>query len=86
MARFRDGLKEATQIFEAAAWQYAIKITCQACGHSAVFDAHALWWLFERKGWDDGFEDARKRFYCSACLAQKQCRVRQTKLILSVNL
>ena len=53
MAAYRDGAKVATHIFEAAAWQYGIRATCRGCRHASVFDPHALWWLFERKGWDD---------------------------------
>jgi len=82
MARYRDGLKHATHIFEAAAWQYAIKVRCTACGHSAIFDPHALWWLFQRRGWDDRLTEASKRFYCSACLSKKQCRVHRAQIDL----
>jgi hypothetical protein len=82
MARYRDGLKHATHIFEAAAWQYAIKVRCRHCGHSAVFDPHAMWWLFDRNGWDDRLTEAARRFYCSACLNKRQCRVRQAQIDL----
>lgn len=68
MSRFKaDGTKEATNLFEAAAWQYAVRVTCGRCGHSAVFDPHALWWLFERKRWNDSLPAAARRFACMDC-------------------
>jgi len=44
MAHYRDGLKRATCLFEAAAWHRAVKVRC-GCGHFAVFDPHGLWWF-----------------------------------------
>ncbi|KPH62342.1 hypothetical protein [Novosphingobium sp. ST904] len=73
MARCADGLKIANSIFEAAAWSYSIRLTCK-CGHTAVFDPHALWWLFERRGWNGSFVQAKRRFYCSECKKQRSWR------------
>ena len=64
--RYEDGLPHATNLFEAAAWHKALCVTC-SCGHSATFDPHGLWWLFERKGWNMRLADARRHFICSAC-------------------
>ena len=68
MSRFMaDGSKQATNLFEAAAWQYAVRVSCGWCTHMAVFDPHALWWLFHRKGWDDHLPAAARRFTCIPC-------------------
>lgn len=75
MARYRDGLKVATCIFEAAAWRYSVRVVCR-CGREEFFDAHGLWWKFQWKGWSDDFRDARRRFYCKACLQRHGRKVR----------
>lgn len=62
----KDGGRIVTSIFEAAAFQYTIRATC-SCGHSAVFQPHALWWQFQRKGWPDKLAQARQRFRCLRC-------------------
>jgi hypothetical protein len=66
MSRYVDGIPVATNIFEAAAWHKVIQVTC-AFGHAVTFDPHGLWWLFERKGWDMRFAEARRRFRCRRC-------------------
>jgi len=55
------------RIFEAAARQYAVRATCPQCKHSAIFDPHALWWLFERHGWDQRLWKCGARFRCVIC-------------------
>ena len=68
MSRFEaDGTKTATNLFEAAAWHYSVRVSCGWCTHMAIFDAHVLWWLFHRKGWDDNLAAAAKRFACMPC-------------------
>lgn len=50
------GSPTPTNLLEAAAWHFAVVATgrrCQACG---MFDPHALWALFERRGWDVGMQ------------------------------
>lgn len=66
MAHYRDGLKRATCLFEAAAWHRAVKVRC-GCGHFAVFDPHGLWWFFHRKGWSEDLRDVRGKMWCRAC-------------------
>lgn len=46
-----------------------ILLTCPACRAERRFDAVALWWLFERKRWDDRLPAAYRRFRCAACSA-----------------
>ncbi|GAA0326075.1 hypothetical protein GCM10009087_40490 [Sphingomonas oligophenolica] len=67
MTYYRDGIRVYTTIFEAAAFQYAIKARCCRCGHSNILDPHALWWHFERKGWDNRLTKAAARFRCLRC-------------------
>lgn len=67
MARYADDLKVATNLFEAAAWQHTVQVTCRRCQHVTTFDPHALWWLFERKGWNNQFRHAGRRFRCLRC-------------------
>lgn len=82
VARYsKDGLRVATNIFEAAAWHYAVKVTCR-CGHSATFDPHGLWWRFHRKSWDDYLGKAGQRFWCRQCSTRIGRRVRPVKLEL----
>lgn len=68
MSTNRDGLREATNIFEAAIWHRSVKVECR-CGHTAYFQAHSLWWRFKKLCWSDEFRDAPGRFYCSRCMA-----------------
>ncbi len=75
MSQYRDGLRVATNAFEAAAWHKTVKVAC-ACQHVARFDAHGLWWLFYKRGWDDSFRNMRPRFYCTRCLIQTRQKVR----------
>jgi len=81
MARYKDGLKVATCLFEAAAWHYAVKIGC-GCGHFAVFDPHGLWWHFHRHGLDDAFPAVRRKMWCSVCWRTRCARVRPRRLDL----
>jgi len=62
-------------------WRQSVRPIC-ACGHSASFDPHGLWWHFERRGWDDYFEAARKRFWCIVCLSAHRRRYRPVKIEL----
>lgn len=75
---------EATlrDVFDAAVRGYTIKLTCQSCRHARVFNAHALWWLFHRRGWNDRFPHLRRRAVCSACLGGQGRKIRQPKLDL----
>jgi hypothetical protein len=62
----REGGRIIETFFEAAAFQYTVKATCR-CGHGAVFQPHALWWRFERKGWPPKLKDGAARFRCLRC-------------------
>jgi len=70
-----DGSKVATNLYEAAAGHYAIKVTCK-CGNSSTFNPHGLWWHFERRRWDDRLSQIGQRFWCRACGSNARRKVR----------
>src|SRR5687768_9168707 len=43
-------------LFDAAVRQYGVRLTCLRCGHVRIFHAHALWYHFHRRGWNDRFD------------------------------
>jgi hypothetical protein len=69
-------------LFDVAARGRSVRLTCRKCGHSAVFSSHALWWLFDRKGWRDGLKDLRGRSVCLLCLHRRGEKVRDPELEL----
>jgi hypothetical protein len=71
----KDGLRVATCAFEAAAWHRSVKVACR-CGHAAYFQAHGLWWLFQKRRWSDEFKEMPLRFVCSLCLVRHRKKVR----------
>ena len=56
-----------------------VRVVCQ-CGHFAIFDPHALWWLCERHGRDNTFRSLRTRFYCRPCQREFRHRVRPIEI------
>ena len=81
MARYRDGLNEATCLFEAALWAYAVKVGC-GCGHFAAFNPYGLWCHFHRKGWPDDFRSARSKMWCKQCRHSTGAKVRPRRMDL----
>ena len=69
-------------LFDAAVRQYGVKLTCLRCKHVRIFHAHGLWYLFQKRGWRDRFNDVRRRTYCQACLDKDQLKVRLPRLEL----
>jgi hypothetical protein len=63
------GYRPPHNLFEAARRHYTIRITCKACKHTRVFDAHALWWLFQRRHWDGYLNQVGRHFFCLKCLS-----------------
>jgi len=60
-------------LFDAAVRHNTIKVSCQ-CGNVGIFDPHALWYLFERRGWRDHLPEVRKRMRCLQCFNAKRPR------------
>ncbi|HEU0135011.1 MAG TPA: hypothetical protein VFR28_09320 [Allosphingosinicella sp.] len=69
-------------LFDAAVRGRSIRLTCTRCRHATVFSSHALWWLFRRKGWADGFPEVRRRCLCIMCLHRSGTKVRNPDLEL----
>jgi hypothetical protein len=69
-------------LFDAAARQKSVRLTCGRCGHQNIFAAAALWWLFHRKGWQDRFESVRRRCVCRLCLLRLHIKERMPALEL----
>jgi hypothetical protein len=65
----RHGSPTPTNLLEAAAWHFAVVATCRKCRAEGVFDPHALWHLFDRRGWDVGMESVSRRLRCRRCKA-----------------
>jgi hypothetical protein len=61
--------RTASDLFECAAWHLAIVATCRKCKREAVFDPHALWHLYQRKGWRNDLKSVQRRLKCKVCLA-----------------
>ena len=79
MARVMAEYYDPRSVFEAAAFQYTLRVTCSGCQHSRVFDPHALWWLFERKGWDQDLKIIPKRFRCQSCTRHRWTFIELTR-------
>lgn len=69
-------------LFDAAVRQRSVRLTCKRCSHETVYASAALWWLFEKKGWQDRLRDVPRRFYCRLCQMRYGQRVRMPKLEL----
>jgi len=82
VAVYKDGIKIPTQIWEAATLHHMIMVSCHApgCEKRAVFHPHCLWGLFWKRGWDDDFTSAARRFYCRACSTAAKRRVKQASM------
>ena len=69
-------------LWDAAVRGYAIRLTCRRCRHVRTFHAVALWWLFERKGWANSFNEVRRRTICAACRDTRRQTIRHPKFEL----
>lgn len=73
--RYDDkGAALPTDLFEAALLGFTVTVLCCRCDRVATFDAHALWSLFHRKHWPDGYNDIGKRLACQGerCAARER--------------
>lgn len=48
----RQLVNPISDLFDVACRYHTVQVSCQ-CGNVGVFDPHALWYPFERKGWND---------------------------------
>jgi hypothetical protein len=63
----RDKVNPLKELFDAAAQGYALRLVCRGCRRSRILNAHAVWYLFERRRWIDRLGDVPKRFRCADC-------------------
>lgn len=73
------GTHQPTCIFEAACFHRAVKPVCR-CGHSATFNPHGLWWLFQQRHWNDTFTSAGARFWCIVCAIATRKKVKAVRI------
>jgi hypothetical protein len=72
MSADRDHLnRKINTLTLCALYRKTLKLTCPKCHHARLLDAVTLWWMFERKGWDETLPAALRRFYCDACWRKK---------------
>jgi ribosomal protein S27AE len=78
---FIDGSPHAvTNLWDVGAHHLNLKFTCGRCGHSRVFHAAAVWWLFRQRGWNEHLSQVRQRFVCGACWAAHRVRARAPRM------
>ena len=63
-------------LWDAAVRHYSIKLTCRVCGHVRILHGVGLWWLYERRGWPDGFAEVTRRSVCIPCRSERRRVVR----------
>lgn len=78
----RDLVNPLRDLFDAAVRQYATKLACKTCGHTHVFDPHAIWWMFQRAGWSDFLRDVPFRFWCAKCAINRRQKIKYPALEL----
>ena len=54
-------------LYDAAIRHSAVRIVCDRCRHTAVFQTAALWRHFSLHGWNDRFEHVQTRLFCLPC-------------------
>ena len=81
----RELVNPIADLFDAAVRHMTVQLSCPRCGHAAHFDPHAMWWLFERKGWNDRIGQVVRHFFCSTCRSQTSTRVRPHIALLDVS-
>jgi hypothetical protein len=69
-------------LFDAAVLTAISSSLCRQYQHLAVFHCHALWWLFQRRGWNDRFGDVTKRCVCTICWYRVGKKVRDPRFEL----
>lgn len=77
-----DSAYPLRDLFDAAVRQYGVKLTCLRCKHVRIFHAHAIWYHFHRRGWDDRFSELTRRAVCSICRGKHQMTIRFPRLEL----
>lgn len=72
----RDLVNPIGDLFDAAVRHRTIRLDCPRCRRVAIFDGHAVWWLFQQRRWPSELRVVHNRFYCSTCRREHGTRVR----------
>lgn len=59
-----------------ALYRRTLRVTCPRCRRERMLDAVGLWWLFERKRWDDRMRNVPRRLRCEPCWKERNGIVR----------
>jgi hypothetical protein len=65
--------RQLDTLFALAVAHWNVSITCRDCQQRRVFEGHQLWWLFQRRGWNEHISAVPLRFYCKTCWS-RNCR------------
>lgn len=76
----KEGYRKYQRLFDLALYKRNIRMTCGCCEHSRVIDAPGLWWMFEKRHWNEELRDIGLRFYCGECWKLHRKKVRQPKM------
>ncbi|SNT20889.1 hypothetical protein SAMN06295912_1598 [Sphingomonas laterariae] len=79
----RDHLdRKLTCLQHAALYHFNIRVVCPSCRRVRIFQGHQLWWLFERRRWNDRLEEVPRRLSCSRCWVADHRKVRPIRVSL----
>lgn len=68
--------RRLTNLQRCAMHRRTIRVACPRCGHSYGYDAVPLWWMFEKKRWDDRITMVAQRLYCARCRQRNGRKIR----------
>ena len=68
---------------DCALYRRNISLSRRQCRHVRVFDGRYLWWLFERRRWNDELKGIGRRFWCSECQIAKARKARDPTLTIT---
>ena len=78
-----SGARPPHCLYEVSVLRYTVTLECNRCSHGRTFDAHALWWLSEKRGWNQVLRSVPERFRCELCEVQSRGAIRRPKLIVT---
>lgn len=70
-------------LMHCALYRRTVQLSCRDCPHVARIDAVPLWWLFERRNWDDRLSAVPPHFYCSKCWHRRYRKTSRPRLTLT---
>lgn len=56
-----------TSLSAIAVYRQNLKLRCPRCRKVVIFSGPQLWWLFQRRRWEDRLRDVADRLYCRTC-------------------